>query len=277
MEPLDLLIVGAGLSAVDMAHHVHKNFPNWNWAVVDSNSDIGGTWNTFTYPGIRSDSDMATFALPFKRWPHKGTLGSGAQIKEYTREAAEECGMLDRLELSTWVQRINFHTDKGLWEVTALQAPEGTDNSEGRAAVDGANHGGVEQKIETKTYWAKWVHLAAGYYRHSSGFTPTITGIDDFQGTVIHPQRWPDNLDVSGKRVVVVGSGATAVTLMPALHEMGPCPTTTESARSWGWASTWNPESAATRSRGTCTSSATCSNTTSARRSHGWLASTSGP
>lgn len=221
MEPLDLLIVGAGLSAVDMAHHVHKNFPNWNWAVVDSNSDIGGTWNTFTYPGIRSDSDMATFALPFKRWPHKGTLGSGAQIKEYTREAAEECGMLDRLELSTWVQRINFHTEKGLWEVTALQAPKGTDNSEGRAAMDGADHDGVEQKIETKTYWAKWVHLAAGYYRHSSGFTPTITGIDDFQGTVIHPQRWPDNLDVSGKRVVVVGSGATAVTLMPALHEMG--------------------------------------------------------
>ena len=104
-QPLDLLIVGAGLSGIDLAHHVNANFPEWNWQIVDSNKAVGGTWVTFTYPGIRSDSDMATFSFPFKRWPHKGSLGSGERIQEYIEDVAREEGVFERLTLHTWVKR----------------------------------------------------------------------------------------------------------------------------------------------------------------------------
>lgn len=91
-QPLDLLIVGAGLSGIDLAHHVAQNFPHWSWEIHDVHDDLGGTWHTFTYPGIRSDSDMATFGFPFRPWPHKSTLGQGADIKEYIRDVARDCG-----------------------------------------------------------------------------------------------------------------------------------------------------------------------------------------
>ncbi|KAB3519209.1 NAD(P)-binding protein [Corynebacterium sp. zg254] len=211
--PLDLLIIGAGVSGVDLAHHISKDFPQWNWAIVDSNSDIGGTWNTFTYPGIRSDSDMATFAFPFKPWPHPNTLGSAEQIKTYVREVAQDAGVLDRLTLNTWISDANFHADKDLWEITGRQAAEGINNAEGLGAS--------EDQQKTVTVWTKRVHFASGYYRHSSGFTAPIPGLSDFKGTLIHPQRWPDDVDVRGKKCVVVGSGATAITLIPSLHAMG--------------------------------------------------------
>ncbi|WP_151903639.1 flavin-containing monooxygenase [Corynebacterium urogenitale] len=211
-SPHDLVIIGAGLSGVDLAHHVSRNFPDWDWVAVDSNSDIGGTWNTFRYPGIRSDSDMATFSFPFKKWPHSGTLGSGANIKEYAREAAADIGLLDRLQLSTYVRRANFHTDTGLWELTLSIGPNGTDMSEGGAR-------GVAQKEQT--IWTRRTHFASGYYKHAEGFTAAIPGLHNFSGELIHPQRWPENLDVRGKRCIIIGSGATAVTLVPALHDMG--------------------------------------------------------
>lgn len=217
-SPLDLLIVGAGISGIDLAHHVANNFPTWQWAVVDSNSDIGGTWNTFTYPGIRSDSDMATFSFPFERWRHHGTLGSGARIKEHVRDAAAECGALDRLTLSTWVRHANFNTALGLWEVDAVEGPARSNNAEGSVR-------GVEKKDKGYTVYTRRLHFAAGYYRHSAGFTAAIPGLDRFEGTVIHPQRWPEDIDVRGKNVIIIGSGATAVTLLPALHSMGAHPT----------------------------------------------------
>ena len=201
-RPLDILIVGAGLSGIDLAHHVAKNFPDWNWAAVDSNYDLGGTWATFQYPGIRSDSDMATFSLPFKKWPHKGTLGSGKQIRDYCHEAAEEIGMLERLQLSTWVQAVNFHTDQGLWEVTMRLGRPGHANSEG---TDGASApASLEQP--TLTTWTRRLHFATGYYRHSEGFTADIEGVNTFEGTALHPQQWPRDLDVRGKKVTVIGS-----------------------------------------------------------------------
>ena len=213
-NPLDLLIVGAGISGIDLAHHVANNFPAWEWAVVDSNSDVGGTWNTFTYPGIRSDSDMATFSFPFARWPHQGTLGSGARIKEHVRKAAAECGALERLTLSTWVRNANFNTSEGLWELDLVEGPAHSNNAEGSVR-------GVSKKDAGYTAYTRRLHFAAGYYKHSEGFTPPIPGIEGFTGTVIHPQRWPDNLDVRGKKIIIIGSGATAITLVPALHEMG--------------------------------------------------------
>lgn len=211
-RPLDLIIVGAGIAAVDLGHHVANTFPHWRWRVFDSNTDIGGTWETFRYPGIRSDSDMGTFCLPFAPWPHRDTLGAGANIQGYLREEARKTGMLERTQLRSWVAAANFHSDDGVWEVTVEVADEADGaNSEGRVA---------REKTHTETHWTRRLHMATGYYRNSEGYKPDIPGIEDFRGEVIHPQQWT-NPDVAGKNVVIIGSGATAVTLLPALHDLG--------------------------------------------------------
>ena len=212
-NPLDLFIVGAGLSGIDMTHHVNENFPDWNWQIVDSNKAVGGTWVTFTYPGIRSDSDMATFSFPFKRWPHKGSLGSGENIQRYVEDVARAEGVLDRLTLNTWVKSANFHSDANLWEVTMLSREDGGDIPEGNAPENAPT--------TEHTVWTKRLHFSSGYYKHHRGFTADIAGMDRFQGTLIHPQRWPENLDVKGKKAIIIGSGATAITLLPALHDLG--------------------------------------------------------
>lgn len=214
---LDLLIVGAGIAGIDLAHHVVNEFPGWNWKIVDSNSDIGGTWNTFTYPGIRSDSDMASFALPYKPWPHKGTLGGGRDIKEYLREAAQEDGILQRIQLNTWVKKVNFvtHSDLGPhWEVVSVQA--------WRHGPDDRPDATEESRVETVTRTRR-LHLACGYYDHREGFLPYFDGQEDFTGTMVHAQQWDpeEHRDVAGNKVVIIGSGATAVTLLPALADDG--------------------------------------------------------
>lgn len=228
-EPLDLLIVGAGIGGIDLAHHVAESFPDWTWRVVDSNTDLGGTWNTFTYPGIRSDSDMATFALPWKPWRGKHTLGQGADIREYLRDAAREDGVLDRLQLSTWVKEVNFDTASGLWEVTTVPAHDhGPDDRPDAPAA---------QRAETVVR-ARRIHLACGYYDHRAGFQPHFPGQEDFTGaggTLVHAQAWKpeEQGDVTGKRIVVIGSGATAVTLLPALADLGAQVTMLQRTPTW--------------------------------------------
>lgn len=196
-DPLDLLIVGAGLSGIDLAHHVHRAFPDWRWEIHDAHDDLGGTWHTFRYPGIRSDSDMATFGFPFRPWPHGSTLGSGAEIKEYLRDTAREAGALDRLHLRSWVADADWRSDHQLYRVTCV-----TDTG-------------------ARTVWARRVHFGSGYYSHTEGFRPEFPGEADFRGEIIHPQQWPDDLEYDGRKFVVIGSGATAVTLVPALAERG--------------------------------------------------------
>ena len=196
-HPLDLLIVGAGLSGIDLAHHVNENFPDWSWEIHDTHDDLGGTWHTFRYPGIRSDSDMATFGFPFHPWPHKGTLGQGDDIKEYIRDVARDCGALDRFRPGSWIRDSDWRTDRNLYAVTAVTA-------------DGE-----------RTIWARRVHYASGYYAHDRGHRPHFPGEEDFTGQIIHPQQWPEDLDCKGARIVVIGSGATAVTLVPALEKLG--------------------------------------------------------
>lgn len=196
-NPLDLLIVGAGLSGVDLAHHVAHDFPEWTWEIHDANDDLGGTWHTFTYPGIRSDSDMATYGFPFAPWPHDGTLGQGADIKEYIRGVAEKCGALERLRTGSWIRDADWRTDLRMYAVTAVTA-------------DGEH-----------TFYARRVHYASGYFVHGRGYRPEFPGEQDFAGTIIHPQEWPDSLDCAGRRITVIGSGATAVTLVPALERRG--------------------------------------------------------
>ena len=199
-NPLDLLIVGAGLSGVDLAHHVARAFPHWDWEIHDANDDLGGTWHTFTYPGIRSDSDMATYGFPFAPWPHDGTLGQGADIREYIRDVARGCGALDRLHTGSTVSDADWRTDLKMYAVTCTSA---------------------DPAHAVRTVYARRVHYASGYFVHGRGHHVDFPGADDFTGRIIHPQEWPDDLDCAGRRTVVIGSGATAVTLVPALERLG--------------------------------------------------------
>lgn len=197
-QPLDLLIVGAGISGIGLAHHVSENFPDWSWEIHDTNDDLGGTWHTFRYPGIRSDSDMATFSFPFHPWPHQSTLGEGADIKEYLRDVARDCGALERLHLRSFIRTVNWDSSRRMYEVTAISR-------------DGS----------PTTFWARRVHLATGYYAHGRGYRPTFPGESVYRGEIIHPQQWPEDMEYEGKNFVIIGSGATAVTLVPALHNRG--------------------------------------------------------
>ncbi|MGO1381020.1 MAG: flavin-containing monooxygenase [Corynebacterium sp.] len=230
---LDLLIVGAGVAGIDLAHHVVDEFPGWNWRIVDSNDDLGGTWNTFTYPGIRSDSDMASFGLPYRHWPHKGTLGEGADIREYLRDAARDDGVLQRIQLRTWVKRANFVTTGPAaeahgphWEVTTVRAwRHGPDDRSDATDAD---------RAETLTRTRR-LHLACGYYDHRAGFQPHFDGEEDFDGQLVHAQQWrpEEQGDVAGRRIVIIGSGATAVTLLPALAQKGADVTMLQRTPTW--------------------------------------------
>ncbi|MDN6662488.1 MAG: NAD(P)/FAD-dependent oxidoreductase [Corynebacterium variabile] len=229
LAPLDLLIVGAGIGGIDMGHHVVTNFPDWNWEIVDSNTDLGGTWTTFTYPGIRSDSDMATFSLPWKPWKGKTTLGDGADIREYLRDAAREDGFLDRIRLNTWVKSVNFDTASGLWEVTTVHAHDHGPDDRADAPA--------ENLVETVVR-ARRIHLACGYYNHRDGHLPHYPGQEDFTGnggTLIHAQAWKpeEQGDVTGKKIIIIGSGATAVTLLPALAKAGAHVTMLQRTPTW--------------------------------------------
>lgn len=229
LAPLDLLVVGAGIGGIDMGHHVVTNFPDWNWEIVDSNTDLGGTWTTFTYPGIRSDSDMATFSLPWKPWKGKTTLGDGADIREYLRDAAREDGFLDRIRLNTWVKSVNFDTASGLWEVTTVHAHDHGPDDRADAPA--------ENLVETVVR-ARRIHLACGYYNHRDGHLPHYPGQEDFTGnggSLIHAQAWKpeEQGDVTGKKIIIIGSGATAVTLLPALAKAGAHVTMLQRTPTW--------------------------------------------
>ncbi|HJE90266.1 MAG TPA: NAD(P)/FAD-dependent oxidoreductase, partial [Dietzia timorensis] len=175
-NPLDLLIVGAGIAGIDLAHHVAEAFPAWQWEVHDVQSDLGGTWHTFRYPGIRSDSDMATFGFPFHQWPHASTLGEGPEIKEYIRDAARASGALDRLHLRSFIAMADWDSSRELYRVTA----------ESRTAE------GESERPAERTIWARRVHFGAGYYSHDNGYRPQYPGEDEFGGEIIHPQQWPE-------------------------------------------------------------------------------------
>lgn len=216
-NPLDLLIVGAGISGIDLAHHVSRAFPRWNWEIHDAHDDLGGTWHTFRYPGIRSDSDMATFGFPFRPWPHASTLGGGADIKEYIRDTAREAGALDRLHLRSWVADSNWDSSRGMYRITCVTG--GGTSSDTRAA--GGGPGGGDPERTERVVWSRRVHYGSGYYSHAEGYRPEFPGEADFTGQIIHPQQWPDEMEYEGRKIVVIGSGATAVTLLPALEGLG--------------------------------------------------------
>ncbi|HEX7322679.1 MAG TPA: NAD(P)/FAD-dependent oxidoreductase [Mycobacterium sp.] len=191
----DVLIIGAGVSGIDAAYHLKTLRANTTFAVLEGKDEIGGTWNQFRYPGVRSDSDMPTYGFSFKPWASRRRLADGESILDYLREAIAENGIDQHIRFGYRVLAAEFSTASGRWTVTARR---GADN-------------------EIETFTARFIYSGTGYFNHENGYTPEFDGMGDFGGQLIHPQHWPQNLDCTGKKVVVIGSGATAVTLIPAM------------------------------------------------------------
>jgi cation diffusion facilitator CzcD-associated flavoprotein CzcO len=192
-EHLDVLIVGAGLSGIGAAHHVQTAFPHRRYAIFEARDAIGGTWDLFRYPGVRSDSDMHTLGYRFRPWTQPKAIADGPAILDYVRETAREAGIDRHIRFGHRVTRAAWSSEDARWTVEA-QSPGGT-----------------------VTVTCDFLFVCSGYYRYDEGYRPDFAGIDEFRGRVVHPQHWPADLDYAGKRVVVIGSGATAVTLVPAM------------------------------------------------------------
>ena len=196
-DHVDVLIVGAGLSGIGAAHHLQANCPGKSYAILESRDAIGGTWDLFRYPGIRSDSDMFTLGYSFRPWTAAKSIADGPAILDYVRDTAGEGGIDRHIRFGHRVTRVAWSSPEARWTVTAERTDTG----------------------ETVEMTASFIFSCTGYYRYDEGFTPDFPGLDQFGGKLIHPQHWPEDYDYSGKRVVVIGSGATAVTLVPAMAE----------------------------------------------------------
>jgi monooxygenase len=194
IEDVDVLIVGAGLSGVGAACHLSRECPDKSFTILEARDAMGGTWDLFRYPGIRSDSDMFTLGYDFRPWREAEAIADGPSILRYVRETAREYGVDGKIRYRHRVVRADWSSEDALWRV--------------RAERDGG------EPIELT---CRFLYGCTGYYRYDQGYSPELDGIERFRGAVVHPQHWPEELDYSGKRVVVVGSGATAVTLVPAM------------------------------------------------------------
>jgi cation diffusion facilitator CzcD-associated flavoprotein CzcO len=194
-EHLDVLVVGAGLSGIGAAWHLQDRCPGKSYAILEARDDLGGTWDLFRYPGIRSDSDMHTLGYRFKPWTEEKSITDGPSILDYVRETARENGIEQKIRLRHRVLGAAWSSEEARWTVEA----ERTETGE-------------KLQLTCDFLWA-----CSGYYRYDEGYTPRFGGVERFRGEVVHPQHWPEDLDYAGKRVVVIGSGATAVTLVPAM------------------------------------------------------------
>jgi cation diffusion facilitator CzcD-associated flavoprotein CzcO len=197
-EYYDVVIIGGGISGIGAAAYLTKEFPTKKIALLEGRAAIGGTWDLFRYPGIRSDSDLHTFAYEFKTWRDEKAIADAPLILDYLNETVEEYGLDKIIRYRHHVVAAAWSSDDAEWVLT-VEVTDGT----------GAVHSEVIK--------AGWVYAGTGYYRYDQGYTPEFEGRDDFEGDIIHPQFWPEGYDHSGKKVVVIGSGATAITLIPSL------------------------------------------------------------
>lgn len=195
-EHFDVLIVGAGLSGIGAGYHLQQKCPSKSFVLLEGRDCIGGTWDLFRYPGIRSDSDMFTLGYSFKPWTEAKAIADGPRILNYVRQTAAENGIDKKVRFRHRVKRAAWSTPDARWTVEAERR-----NSDGTT--------------ETVAFTCNFLFMCSGYYKYEEGYTPAFKGSADFKGEIVHPQKWPDNLDYAGKRVVVIGSGATAVTLVP--------------------------------------------------------------
>ena len=196
-EHVDVLIVGAGLSGIGAGYHLQADCPEKTYAILEARDCIGGTWDLFRYPGIRSDSDMYTLGYAFKPWEAAKAIADGPSILSYVRQTAGTHGIDEKIRFHHRVVRAEWSTADARWTVEA----ERTDTQ------------------ETVRLTCGFLFMCSGYYRYDEGYTPDFHGIERFAGRIVHPQQWTEDIDYAGKRVVVIGSGATAVTLVPALAQ----------------------------------------------------------
>ncbi|MGN6271176.1 MAG: flavin-containing monooxygenase [Sphingomonas sp.] len=191
MEHFDVIVVGAGISGIGAGYHLQAHCPDRSYVILEGRDDLGGTWNLFRYPGIRSDSDMFTLGYAFRPWTGAKAIADGPSILNYVRETAAEYGIDKHIRYRQQVTAASWSTDTASWTVT-VAGPDG------------------EMELS-----CNFLFMCSGYYNYARGHAPDFAGSDDFAGRIVHPQFWPDDLDYSGKRIVVIGSGATAVTLVP--------------------------------------------------------------
>ena len=196
-EHVDVLIVGAGLSGIGAACHLQERCPGKTFAILEAREDVGGTWDLFRYPGVRSDSDMFTLGYCFRPWDNAKAIADGPSILRYVHDTARDYGVEDRIHFNHKVLRAQWSSENARWAVEAERGDTG----------------------ETVTFTCGFLYMCTGYYSYDEGYTPQFAGAERFAGQIIHPQHWPEDLDYTGKRVAVIGSGATAVTLVPAMAD----------------------------------------------------------
>ncbi len=194
MEGVDVLIVGAGISGIGAARALRERCPGRSFVILEGRERLGGTWDLFRYPGVRSDSDMYTLGYRSKPWTKARSIADGPAILAYLEEAAADAGLGPHIRYGHQVVRARWSSAEGAWTVTAKRAGE--------------------EEVELR---AQFLFMCTGYYDYEAGYTPELPGREAFRGPIVHPQSWPEDLDLSGKEVVVIGSGATAVTLVPSL------------------------------------------------------------
>jgi cation diffusion facilitator CzcD-associated flavoprotein CzcO len=195
VEHVDVLIVGAGVSGIGAACHLTRSCPDKSYLILERRQRMGGTWDLFRYPGVRSDSDMFTFGYSFRPWNASKVLADGTSIREYVEETAAEYGVHEHIRYGMHVLKGSWSSETGRWTVEVRDAAT----------------------RRRKKFTANFLMACSGYYNYDQGYRPEFPGEAEFTGTVVHPQFWPEDLDYRGKRVVIIGSGATAVTLLPAM------------------------------------------------------------
>ena len=197
MEHVDVIVVGAGLSGIGGACHLKMYCPNKSFLILEGRDAIGGTWDLFRYPGVRSDSDMYTLGYRFRPWREAKAIADGPAILNYIRDTAAEFGVDKAIRYNHRVRHASWSSQEARWTVELETGPDKT----------------------LVQLTCNFLYLCTGYYDYESGYTPEWPGVARFQGTIVHPQKWPNDLDYTGKRIVVIGSGATAITLVPAMAQ----------------------------------------------------------
>jgi cation diffusion facilitator CzcD-associated flavoprotein CzcO len=198
-EHYDVIIVGAGISGITAAYHLQKSAPGKSYLVLEGRADLGGTWDLFRFPGIRSDSDMFTLGYRWKPWLKPKGIADGQLIQDYVREAAQEQGIDSKIRLQHRVTQASWSSDRARWTLDVQSGSQGS------------------RDTEKLRYTCKFLYMCSGYFDYEQGYAPKFEGQEQFAGRIVHPQHWTPDIDYAGKRVVVIGSGATAVTLVPAL------------------------------------------------------------
>ena len=192
----DVIVVGAGISGIAAGYNLKKSCPNKSFTIIEARDNIGGTWDLFKYPGIRSDSDMHTLGFRFKPWIHDKSIADGPSILEYLNETIDEYDLRNHILLNNKIKSANWNSDQSIWELA------------------------IDENNETKNMTCNFLFLCGGYYSYTKPHMPSFKNEDNFNGDIVHPQFWNEDISYANKKIAVIGSGATAITIVPALAEI---------------------------------------------------------